>query len=222
MGGVHCDATGATPLPGLFAAGEAACVSVHGANRLGGNSLLETLVFGQRAGAAAADHVAGCAAADEKAANEALAEQTERVHGWLSGRGDEDPGVIRKELGAVMTERVGVFRSPENLQLALDKVKELQERCTRARLNCTGAVFNLDLARALELEVQLALAEVVVAGALARKESRGAHYRVDARERDDANWLCHTLAYRTQGLDAPRLEHLPVTITEFPPEARKY
>jgi succinate dehydrogenase / fumarate reductase flavoprotein subunit len=221
MGGVHCDAAGATSLAGLFVAGEAACVSVHGANRLGGNSLLETLVFGRRAGAAAAGHASGCAPPNAGAIERALAEQAERVRGWLAGRGDDTPGVVLRELQDAMTTMVGIFRAPQDMQEALAKVKELQERCARSHLSFTGSVFNLDLARALELEAQLALAEVVVAGALARTESRGAHCRTDVRQRDDAAWLCHTLAFHERELEGPRLERIPVTVTDLPPEGRR-
>ncbi|MCL4459120.1 MAG: FAD-binding protein [Chloroflexi bacterium] len=222
MGGIDTNYDGETAVKGFFAAGECACVSVHGANRLGGNSLLETIVFGQRAGWKAAEYIQGREMTEggEHSLLQALEETESRIERLLQSEGDEDPLVIREEMQALMTEKVGIFRERGPLREAYAKIEELQERYRRVRLAYKGNRFNLDLVRVLELEDMLAIAEIVTLGALVREESRGSHYRLDCRERDDQNWLKHTLAYHTP--DGPRLEYEPVTITRFPPEARRY
>ncbi len=223
MGGIKTDVHGASPIPGLFAAGECANVSVHGANRLGGNSLLETVVFGRRAGEAAARY------AQEHASRQPLSEAVlERDQAFMSslmersrkGDGGDRPAVIRGELGEMMHQQVGIFRTREGLVSALEKVQGLKERYQRIRLEDTGKVFNMDLITVHELGFMLDIAHTMISGALAREESRGAHTRRDFPERDDEHWLKHTLAYATP--EGPRLEYGPVTITNWQPEVRTY
>ena len=222
MGGIKTDVDGASPLPGLFAAGECANVSVHGANRLGGNSLLETVVFGRRAGQAAARY------ARETPGRQPLPEavlqrDSEHIDALVErsrSKDGERPAVIRRELGEMMRADVGIFRTREGLDRAASKVQELKERYQRVRLEDAGKVFNIDLISVFELGFMMDIAHAMVAGALAREESRGAHTRRDFPERDDERWLKHTLVHRTAG--GPRLEYAPVTMTRWQPEVRTY
>lgn len=222
MGGLDVDKDGASELPGLFAAGECACVSVHGANRLGGNSLLETVVFGQLAGAAALRYVSGLekTGVDSAVLDAAVAEVEGRISELLGRQDGEKMSVIREEMKQVMFEKVGIFRSEGPMREAVEKIRELKERVKRARVDAKGRRYNLELIGALELPAMLDLAEVIAVGALARTESRGSHFRRDYPERDDVNWLKHTVARWTP--DGPRLEYKPVVITKWQPEARKY
>jgi len=222
MGGIDCDNDGATVLQGFYAAGECACVSAHGANRLGGNSLLETLVFGKRAGEAASAYASGMEvdARGDVAVIEALRRAQERVSQLLGGDGDENPTAVRDEMRTVMMHKVGIFREAGPMKEAVEKLVELKERGRRIRLSHHGRTYNLDLARNLELEGMLEVAEVIARGALRREESRGSHYRLDFKERDDSRWLVHTLAYRTD--DGPRFDSKEVRITRFEPKARRY
>jgi succinate dehydrogenase / fumarate reductase flavoprotein subunit len=208
-----------TTVPGLFAAGECACVSVHGANRLGTNSLVDLLVFGRRAGR----QMARYAAKVERP--RAVPEAAESVRAQLEAlRTREDKGekasVIRKELADVMMDNVGVYREDKLLVEARDKVAALKARAAAVSITDRGAVFNTELLEANELGYLLDLAEVTVAGALARTESRGAHSREDYPERNDAKWLKHTLAYK--GPKGPTLKYKPVSITRFEPKPRTY
>jgi len=223
MGGIDCDVSGRTPLPGLYAAGECACVSVHGANRLGGNSLLDTIVFGKRAGEAAGKYASQQASgpAHDGPTIEAAQRATQRKLDELMGRETaENPHLLRQELNAVMTEKVGIFRNKADLSQAIVRLQMLKDRSRRAGVRNKGKTYNLDLARTLELEGMLDLAEVIVAGALRREESRGSHFRRDFPARDDARWLHHTLATRSDA--GPVLGRKDVTITRWTPEARKY
>ncbi|MFN3974447.1 MAG: FAD-dependent oxidoreductase [Dehalococcoidia bacterium] len=217
MGGVKTDVNGATTLPGLFAAGECACVSVHGANRLGGNSLLETVVFGRRAGKAAAQREPR-----NRALTSAPAQDEERRIQALFAReanGDRC-AALRSEMGTTMNDLVGIFRDKEGLEEALRRIRHLKERYQRLPVRHHGWVFNTDLVQVLELGGMLDLAEVMIIGSIARKESRGAHSRRDFPQRDDARWLRHTLAYYTP--QGPRLDYAPVTITRWQPQERSY
>ncbi|MFZ5824342.1 MAG: FAD-dependent oxidoreductase [Bacillota bacterium] len=222
MGGIDTNVHGETKLKGLYAAGECACVSVHGANRLGGNSLLDTIVFGKIAGDRMAEFVlseapvksSGAALAGVKAKVEA------RFQALYDGPGTEDGPSLRVELQETMFHKVGVFRTEETLAEGLAKVRELRERYAKVRVKHTGRIYNLDLLQHSELQGMINVAEAIAAGALARKESRGSHARRDYTERDDVNFLKHTLAYHTP--DGVRLDYSPVTITKFQPEARKY
>lgn len=222
MGGVDCGVSGATILPGFFAAGECACVSIHGANRLGGNSLLETIVFGKLAGQGAIEYVLGKSGGPtgERELEDALSQVEAKVAGLIKSEGAEDMPTIRREMETVMTDKVGIFREQAPIQEAVDKIKTLKERYKRGRLRYGGRKFNQDLLRGLELEGMLDVAETVAMGAVAREESRGSHYRIDFISRDDVNWLKHTLAYNTP--DGARLDYRPVAITRYPPVERKY
>ena len=214
MGGVRTNQWGETSVAGLFAAGECACVSVHGANRLGGNSLLETIVFGRRAGTRAGEYLGGVDHVPIPASH--LADGEQRVQALLFQRGSERSWQVRDELGTVLSTKLGIFRTKESMTAAQDKVRELQHRAAQVRVEDKGRIFNSDLIQALELQCLVELAETIVAGALAREESRGAHYRSDFPARNDAMWLKHTIAQRTS--DGPVLSYAPVTITRFQPK----
>ncbi len=229
MGGIDTDSDGRTMLPGLYAAGECACVSVHGANRLGGNSLLETIVFGRRAGAAVTQELLGRGAEGvasgggglEAAARHALADTEGRVAALAArGSGGEDPYLIRAEMKAAMKEHFGVFRHEDEMRAGLEKLVALKERCAAVGLRHSGGAFNLDMMRTLELEGMVDVALTVAAGALRRTESRGSHARTDHSTRDDAAWLKHTLAYAAP--DGPRLVDKPVSLGTFEPQERIY
>jgi succinate dehydrogenase/fumarate reductase flavoprotein subunit len=219
MGGIHTDINGLTAIEGIYAAGEAGCVSVHGANRLGGNSLLDILVFGRRAGKHALEFARN---------NDFVpvgAEQQEAdckmIADMMDGESTINVANIRSAMGEIMSEKVGVYRNAKDLQQAVDDIAELKEKFATLRVGDKNKAFNTELVAALELKNMLDLAEVVAVGALERKESRGAHTREDHPERDDENWLAHTMA--TLGEDGrPKLDFDPVTITEFEPQARTY
>ncbi|HEX9741480.1 MAG TPA: FAD-binding protein [Nitrospiraceae bacterium] len=213
MGGVHTTIRGETPMPGLYAAGECACVSIHGANRLGGNSLLETIVFGRRAGRQAAEYIA--TVKPRALPNEALRQEEARLRRLLDNHGPERAWQVRDALGTVLSTNLGIFRTKSSMTEALQQVRELRTRADQVRLEDKGMVFNTDLVQALELSCLVDIAETIVAGALAREESRGAHYRSDFPERDDTKWLRHTLAVQTA--EGPQLSYAPVTITQFQP-----
>jgi len=218
MGGIRTDVCGATPLPGLYAAGECACVSVHGGNRLGANSLLETVVFGKRAGEVAARFAASRPA---PALAESLgADEDRRLRALVAQGGPERSAALRLEMGTLMTRQVGVFRDGPALAGAEARLVELQGRLSRLGIGDKGRLFNQALIGALELDFMLDLARCVVAGAMARTESRGAHTRLDHPARDDAHWLRHTLCF--PGPDGPRVETAPVTVTKWEPKERQY
>ncbi|MEM0090716.1 MAG: succinate dehydrogenase/fumarate reductase flavoprotein subunit [Nitrososphaerota archaeon] len=219
MGGIHTDTYGRTPIRGLFAAGEAACVSVHGANRLGCNSTMECLVYGYLTGRQAAEYV------KEKGESNPsleliLAEEKRIFDGILRGGSGEDPYMIKRELQNTMSKHAYVFRDGEGLSEALKKVRELKQRFGTGHVVDKSRRFNQNLINVLEVDMMLEVAEVVLVSAIARTESRGAHYRLDYPRRDDVNWLKHTLAYRT--VDGPKLDYIPVRITKWPPAERKY
>jgi succinate dehydrogenase / fumarate reductase, flavoprotein subunit len=214
MGGVRTDVRGATAIPGLYAAGECACVSVHGANRLGGNSLLETIVFGRRAGTAAGEYVASVPS--RLPAPHWRDAEERKIGALLHSDHGERPWQIRDALGELLSRHLGIFRTRESMQAALLGLEDLRHRARAVALGDRGRIFNTDLIQALELDALLDVADTIVAGALARQESRGAHYRADCPSRDDANWLNHTLAVRTP--DGPQLGYAPVTITRFQPK----
>ena len=230
MGGIPTDADGqvildaeGTPLVGFYAAGECACVSVHGANRLGTNSLLEASVFGRRAGYAIADFVKNGARLEPVAGNPAE-DSRQRLQAMLDNPGQESVDKIARELKSTMTDNCGIFRDEARLKQAMADVKQLQERFKQARVMDQSSRFNTDLLTTLETEHLLCFSELIVAGALARTESRGAHSRTDFPKRDDEAWLKHTLAYPAGPGEAPRLSYKPVNIDweKYPPQERKY
>ena len=227
MGGIPTDNEGRvirdennTVVPGLYAAGECACVSVHGANRLGTNSLVDILVFGRRAGR---DAVQFSRQNDYAPLPDDAAEKAQEWVTRLRSQegGGESAATVRDELQAEMNENVSVFRSEEALKHAQKKVRELQQRYEKVRIQDRSRIFNTDLVEAIELGFLLDCAEATVVGALQRQESRGAHSREDYPDRDDKNWLKHTLAYRKEGAEM-EFRFKPVTITKFQPKERKY
>ena len=222
MGGIHTDIHGATPVRGLYAAGEAACVSINGANRLGSNSLTEILVFGARAGKAAAAFAAGQAGANSPLAAQARDEQRRLEERFLRKNGGRERiAMLRAEMHQIMEESAGIYRTETALKEAAGKVKRLQERFQDLSLDDHSYTFNTELTAALELSYMLDVAQTILQSALERRESRGSHQRTDYPQRDDERFLAHSLAYRTED-DSPRIEYRPVTITRWPPGKRVY
>jgi succinate dehydrogenase / fumarate reductase flavoprotein subunit len=221
MGGVKTDVHGATPIPGLYAAGEVACVSVHGGNRLGANSLLDTLIFGRRSGEHAAERARSMPmpAAPSTAR---LREDSERIASILARpRTGRRVSEIKEELGTEMNKNVAVFRDEAGLQHAHEVVRRLKEEAKTAYVDDQGTVFNQDVLGAIELDFMLDCAEATVVAALERKESRGAQFRTDFPERNDDDWLKH-IDINKNGGEVPHVSYSPVTITEWQPEERKY
>jgi len=221
MGGVDTDVHAATTLPGLYAAGEVACVSINGANRLGSNSLSECLVFGARAGRAAAtfalEHPPARIAA---LAAQARDEERRITADFLHREGTERVAALRREVQQAMEAGCGIFRDADSLQATCDRLARVRARLGTLRLDDRSSVYNTELVAALELECMLDVAEAVAHSALARTESRGSHQRTDYPRRDDRTFLKHTLAFRTDG--APRIAFRDVAITRWPPAARVY
>ncbi len=225
MGGIPTDVDGQIladetkrPVPGFYAAGECACVSVHGANRLGSNSLLELMVFGRRAGRHMAEHIVQTDFLELKTGpEERMREEIERL---LAATGSENAAGLRKELREVMMNKVGVLREQKTLDEAVEGVRELKDRYRNVSLQDKGGTFNMELLVVLELGYLLDLAEVTAVSAAARHESRGAHTREDYPDRDDENWLKHTLAFRADG--GVTLKYKPVNVSFFDPKPRTY
>jgi succinate dehydrogenase / fumarate reductase flavoprotein subunit len=220
MGGVKTDVDGQTPIEGLYAAGEVACVSVHGGNRLGANSLLDTLIFGRRSG----EHAAARAASMAMPVLDGNA-QLRRDSGELDAiisrsRDGRRVSEIKNELGEMMNQYAAVFRDEQGLQSALETLGRLKEESQKAWIDDHGTVFNQDVLGALELGYMLDCAEATVIGAIERKESRGAQFRTDFPERNDEQWLKHIDI--TLSADGPQVSYSPVTITQWEPEERKY
>ena len=222
MGGVHTDVQGATTLPGLYAAGEVACVSVNGANRLGSNSLTELLVFGTRAARGAADFSGEQPDVSSVAIEASTAAEQRRLDAQLqAGDGsDETLTGLRSQLHETLEDGAGIFRDGPSLRRSCDTINELKERLERVSLTDASRTFNLERTTALELENMLDVGEAVLHSALARTESRGSHQRSDYPERDDEGFLKHSLAYRTD--DEPTIGYLDVTVTRWPPGERIY
>jgi fumarate reductase flavoprotein subunit len=222
MGGVHTDANGATPLPGLYAAGEVACVSINGANRLGSNSLPELLVFGARAGKAAAEHASTRkmpgAAVLARGKDEEVRLGQQFVH--RNGR-RERLATVRDEMQKAMEECAGIYRSGQSLQRGADTLRGLRDRFEAVAIDDRSQTFNTERIAALELSFMLDVADAIVTSALEREESRGAHQRTDFPQRDDQRFLAHSLVRRAPDGSA-RVEYLPVTITRWPPAERVY
>jgi succinate dehydrogenase / fumarate reductase flavoprotein subunit len=229
MGGIPTNVQGevlsdnTTVVPGLYAAGEVACVSVHGANRLGTNSLLDINVFGRRAGIAAAEYSATTDYVElpEDPASVVVAQ----VEGLRNSTGTERVAELRKALQECMDKNVMVFRTEQTIKEAVEEIAHLRERYRNVSVQDKGKRFNTDLLEAIELGNLLDLAEVMAVSALARKESRGGHYREDYPNRDDVNFMRHTMAYREVGADGNesiRLDYKPVVTTRYQPMERKY
>ncbi len=219
MGGIKTDVEGKTSVLGLYAAGECACISLHGGNRLGANSLLETVIFGRRAGSDAAQYAKNI---DLPRLSEAVqSDEEKRIQEILSRDANGDVAAkMRLELGQSMHKNVAVFRDEEGMLETQAKVAELKERYGKVAVQDRGRVYNSSLLFVLELGYMIDCAEAIVASALDRKESRGAHTRLDYPERDDENWLKHIMVYYQPG--EPRIDHSPVTITHWQPQERKY
>ncbi|MDZ7816611.1 MAG: FAD-binding protein [Planctomycetota bacterium] len=220
MGGIDTDGDGRTEMPGLYAAGECGCVSVHGANRLGGNSLLETLVYGKISGESAAEDVIGGLASDAGDAEKAFEGEKEFIEQIRAMDGDELPADLRDELQEIMVSNVSVFREGKKLKQAHEKVQELRERYKNIKVRYKGARFNWDLIWAMQLKANLDVAEALVKGALDREECRGSHFRADFTSRDDEKWLKHTLAFFED--KGARMDSKEVTLGKWVPKERKY
>ena len=218
MGGVHTDIMGQTPIENVWAAGEVACSSLHGANRLGSNSTAECLVWGRVTGEKAASYLENAPELDSPV-DGAQAEWA-KIEALMSSNGTEDHYVIRKELRKTLDKNMGVFRTGDEMQAGLDKIRELKERYKSISLKDKGLRYNTDLIRAVETGFMLDVAEVATLGGLTRTESRGSHSRRDYTVRDDANWLKHTMAHYTE--EGPRLDYSPVDISMWKPVERKY
>jgi fumarate reductase flavoprotein subunit len=222
MGGVHTDINGATDLPGLFAAGEVACVSINGANRLGSNSLPELLVFGSRAGRAAAEH-----ASTQKSVSAAVLAQgrdeEKRLQNDFLHRSDghERIATIRDDMQKTMEESAGIYRTGDSLQRGVEALRALRERFADIAIEDRSHTFNTERTTALELSFMLDVADAIVNSALQRQESRGAHQRIDFPARDDQRFLAHSLIHRKPD-GSSRIEYLPVTLTRWPPAERVY
>ena len=222
MGGIDTDITGATALPGFYAAGECACVSINGANRLGSNSLTELLVFGRRAGTAAAQFALENTVLDTALLELQASDEQERIRRnfFCKDGGTERIFTLRKEMNETMETSVGIYRSEKSLRETRDKIKELKDRFSNINMEDKSLNFNTELTTALELEFMLDVAEAIVYSALDRTESRGSHQRTDFPERDDEKFLKHSLVY--QGDDEPRIDYKDVVITKWPPGERVY
>ena len=222
MGGVHTDIHGATTLPGLYAAGEAACVSINGANRLGSNSLPELLVFGARAGSAAAEYATTVRNASAAVQAQARTEERRLEHELTRhAEGGERIADIRTDMQAMLETAAGIYRDGPTLTKAVDQIRMLQERFAKAGIDDHSHTFNTELTALLELSGMLDVAQTIIESALHREESRGAHQRTDFPNRDDEHFLAHTLVHRESDGTA-RVDHLPVTITRWPPGERVY
>jgi succinate dehydrogenase / fumarate reductase flavoprotein subunit len=220
MGGVKTDIDGQTSVPALYAAGEVACVSVHGGNRLGANSLLDTLIFGRRSGEHAAER--GLHMPMPTSPVSRLSKTEQQIDAIMNREaGGPRIGAIKKELGAAMNEYVAVFRDAEGLEKALEIVQRLKEQAAVAAIDDRGTVFNQDVIAAIELGYMLDVAETIVIAAQERKESRGAQFRLDFPERNDEQWLKH-IDISANGSELPRVSYSPVTITRWQPEERTY
>ncbi|MEJ2637023.1 MAG: succinate dehydrogenase flavoprotein subunit [Calditrichia bacterium] len=205
---------------GFYAAGECSCVSVHGANRLGTNSLLEAVVYGRRAGKSIVKFLNAEGTEKDDLPEDLQKKAMDRVERIKNNKGNEKVGQLRRELQSVMMSKVGVFRDEKRLKEALEKIRELEKRAENIQIDDKGMKFNTDLTEALELDNLLHFAELIAGGALNRQESRGAQSRKDYPKRDDQNWLKHTIAFKKEGKIV--FDYKPVVITKFQPKERKY
>ena len=221
MGGIDTDINGATPLKGLYAAGETACVSINGANRLGSNSLTELLVFGARAGKSAAEFASSQKEYTFDPISISLKEEKLIKEKYFNKGGKESIADIRNEMHQAMEDGVGIYRDQPSLEKSQQSIQALKKRFSQITLKDHRMTFNTELVSAIELSNLLDLSEVIIESALQRKESRGSHQRIDHVDRDDENYLAHTLAYKTDGT-LPKIKYLPVVITKWPPGERVY
>jgi len=226
MGGIPTDMHGQvvvdadhTPMTGFFAAGECACVSVHGANRLGTNSLLEATVFGERTGRRALEYVKSAEFVSFNEGHE-KARALNQIEEIFQREGTEIYNDIRNEMKEVMMEKCGVFRDEDDLKSCIATIRGLQERHTKGRVTDKGRLFNTELYEIIELGNMLKMAEIIATAALARQESRGGHYRTDFPKRDDQDFLKHTLVYSNEG--QLEMKYKPVVITRYQPKERTY
>ncbi len=221
MGGIHTDINGATPLPGLYAAGECACVSINGANRLGSNSLPELLVFGARAGRAAAEYASRGLDVNARVIAQKTDEHRRLEHDLLNQKGRERIADVRDAMQLTMEQSAGIYRTGTSLRDGVQQLGELRERYRDVSIEDRSMTFNTERVAALELAFMLDVAGAIVAAGLAREESRGAHQRTDFPRRDDQRYLAHSLIHRNPD-GSSRVEYLPVTITRWPPGERVY
>ncbi len=220
MGGIKTDVDGQTNLPGVYAAGECACVSVHGGNRLGANSLLDTIVFGERSGNHAAEASRGVDYV-EFDVNQTVRNEEKRIQRLLDRPQNGDRvGAVRLGLGQTMNANLAVYRNQTGMEATLRDLAGLEERYAGVPIDNKGKIFNTDLIFALELAFMLDCAQAIGVSALDRKDSRGAQSRTDYPERDDENWMKHVVV--TKGEAGPEISYLPVSITKWKPEERKY
>ena len=220
MGGVKTDVDGETTVPNLYAAGEVACVSVHGGNRLGANSLLDTLIFGKRSGRHAAEKALRMPMPNTPPSR--LRDTERRISGVINrDSGGPRVAALKHELGRTMNQYVAVFRDADGLATAQQKIHDLKEQAVKAVIDDRGTIFNQDVIAALELGYMIDVAETIVVGAIERTESRGAQFRTDFPERDDDAWLKH-IDISLDGGDEPKVSYSEVTITRWQPEVRTY
>lgn len=215
MGGIDTNVDCETSIKGLFAVGETACISIHGANRLGGNSLLELIVFGRRAGKNACRYTKELGGIEIK--HDWIKRVKEKIESFKHKAEGENGYALKYELQKTMSEYVGIFRDEEGLQKAKEKIKEYKKRYNKVKVYDQGNIFNYNLVEALEIGHLIDLAEVITSSAIARKESRGAHMRTDFPKRDDENWLKHSLCYYESKVD-----YKDVVVTKYEPKERKY
>jgi fumarate reductase flavoprotein subunit len=221
MGGVHTDIDGATPLPGLYAAGETACVSINGANRLGSNSLPELLVFGARAGRAAAEYASRGLDVNPRVIAQKTDEHRRLEHDLFNSKGRERIAGLRDEMQTAMEQSAGIYRSGDSIRRGVDEIRRAQQRYADLGIEDRSKTFNTERVAALELAFMLDVAGAMITAAMHREESRGAHQRTDFPKRDDQRFLAHSLVHRTADGSA-RVDYLPVTITRWPPAERVY
>ena len=219
MGGIKTDVNGATEVPGLYAAGECANVSVHGGNRLGANSLLDTVIFGRRSAVAAVEYGRTQNKVHSKT-EDALRSEQRRLQDILDRQTGYRWASLRLEMAQAMTSGIGVYRDQTGMESTQRIIGEVREKSKLVSIADKGKVFNTELVFTLELEFMIKFAEAVCAGAIARTESRGAHFRTDMKDRDDQNWLKHTVVYKAP--EGSRVSTTPVKITKWQPESRVY
>ncbi len=220
MGGIASNKNCETSILGFYACGECSCISVHGANRLGGNSLLETLVFGKISGENADKFANSSTFGDKELIDKAIEAEKKKISGLLERKTGEEFFKIRDELKTILDEKAGIFRNEEGLTIALDRIRELKTRYGNVYVRNKGTIFNQELVNVIELEGMLDVAQTICSGAKSRKESRGSHFRLDYPERDDTDWLKHTLIIFAP--DGARIDYKSVNIKMFAPKPREY